>query len=478
MSFSRFRFGNLQAGIIILPGLGSAVGIRLAWQEVTVTISLIFLSVLFGQAQPSLDLRQCVRYALEHSPVLEREALEQEQANVEYGRKGSNLLPQIEGYVRYQHYFSDLPVYLFPGEEGNILSGGASSGPYPVELGLPHNVNAGISLQQVVLDNDMFLLSRIRPEKQKLDELNMAMVRNELIFNVANGYYRIAMLEEKLGIIDYNLERLDRLREMLQLQIENDFAVQSESLRLDVRLFDLQTDRKKVLNGIEQQKRYLKLMMGMDQGELLRIAIPDADDNLPDLPDTVPGNLTSRILKQQQALLEMQKRKIRSDQWPTLNFFAQFNFQAQRPSWNFMQADQPWYNIHYWGLSLDVPVMQGFSGRRDLQLAEIRGRELKLGLDQSNTRHRIETEQARMEVSLNRQILADQRAHVDMAQRLFRQAELQYDEGTIMLREYLEAEALVAESRVNYHTQVYQVNLAVLNLMKLHGTLAELIEED
>jgi outer membrane protein TolC len=122
--------------------------------------------------------------------------------------------------------------------------------------------------------------------------------------------------------------------------------------------------------------------------------------------------------------------------------------------------------------------MQGFSNKRELQLAEIRSSELKLGLDQSKRKHRIELEQARMEADLNRQLLEDQRAHLDMAEQLYRQAELKFNEGTIMLREYLEAEALLAETKVHYQTQAYETTLAALNLMKLGGTLTTLIHED
>mgnify|MGYP001045530780 CR=1 FL=1 len=86
-----------------------------AYVRLLVCAFILFASspvVVLGQDGLTLDA--AVQYALEHSPVMEKETLEQKKTAVDYAKEGSAFLPDIRGYVRYQHYFSDLPVYIFP----------------------------------------------------------------------------------------------------------------------------------------------------------------------------------------------------------------------------------------------------------------------------------------------------------------------------------------------------------------------------
>ena len=115
-------------------------------------IGICCLYNLQAQDTSKYDLKRCITYALENSYLNQSTELEAAELFSEYKAKKSKILPQIDFYLGYHNYFNDLPTYIFPSSEGSILSGGSSTGPYPVELGLPHNLNTGIDIADGMKD--------------------------------------------------------------------------------------------------------------------------------------------------------------------------------------------------------------------------------------------------------------------------------------------------------------------------------------
>ncbi len=66
--------------------------------------------------------------------------------------KKSNYLPKVDAFADYFWYWGNVPMAIFPENEGNILSGGTSDGYYPVSIGLPNNFLTGVSFSQRLFD--------------------------------------------------------------------------------------------------------------------------------------------------------------------------------------------------------------------------------------------------------------------------------------------------------------------------------------
>jgi outer membrane protein TolC len=86
----------------------------------------------------------------------------------------------------------------------------------------------------------------------------------------------------------------------------------------------------------------------------------------------------------------------------------------------------------------------------------------------------VEYEQARSDLSYQTKALEGKRSHLELAEKLFGEADLKYREGTLILQDFLEAESLLREAKVDYSSQLYQLKLAELNLLKINGSLDEL----
>jgi outer membrane protein TolC len=111
-----------------------------------------FVSAQNARDTVSYNLKQLLTIAGENNKDLQLVRLDLQKSNQQIALKKSAFLPKIDAFADYFWYWHNVPSYIFPENEGNILSGGTSDGFYPVSIGLPNNFLAGVSLSQRIFD--------------------------------------------------------------------------------------------------------------------------------------------------------------------------------------------------------------------------------------------------------------------------------------------------------------------------------------
>ena len=438
-------------------------------------ICLISISI---QAQEQFELSDCLLFTLNNSPKLKAEKLAQEKEMISLYEQKSNFLPQIDAFLTYHNYFNDLPTYIFPQAEGSNLAGTPLTGPYPVQLGLPHNLNTGFEISQSLFDMNFFGNGAISQHYKAYQDIKLSITEEEVLYQVSVLFYQIAVNEERMLFIDLNLERLRKLHDVVKLQVEQGFARQTDLDKLLVKTSNLRSKKNKLNSGIQQQLRYLKLMMGMEQEDELVIKYDeDSGLNTKILSMEKGVLLEERMLEEQRALNKMNAKKINADYYPKLQAYAAFLFQAQRDRFNFLESIQDWYNIHQWGMKLTIPIMRGFEKKTKKEVSEIVDAQLAFGLEQKQAQSQLEYENAIGELEVAREEQISQKDNVALAERVFKQAEMSYEQGTILLMDFLDSEATLRESKMMYATALLDTRMAELKILKASGKLKELVNQ-
>jgi outer membrane protein TolC len=444
--------------------------------------TILFLFYIFSInhviAQEEYDLSDCLVYTLNNSPKLQSEKLSQRKEMAELNEQRSVFLPQIDAFVNYQNYFSDLPTYIFPQAEGSVLAGESLTGPYPLQLGLPHNLNTGMEISQTIFDMNFFGNEPLKLHYQAYNEIKLSMAEEEVLYQVANLFYQVAVNQERLGFLDMNLERLHKLQKIVKIQVEQGFARQTDFDKLLVKTSNLQSNKNKLQSGIGQQVRYLKLMMGMPQDEQLQLQF---DQNLilnDDFSSLEQGEiLEQKMLKEQKELHQLNSRKLNADYYPKLQAYAALLFQAQRQQLNFLASNQDWYNIHQWGLKLSIPIMHGFEKKAKKEISEIVDDQLTFGLAQRQQQSEVEFQNAVAELEVARAEQHSQAENVALAERVYKQSALSYEQGTMLLMDFLDSESTLRESKMIFATSMLDTRLAELKILKASGKLKELVNQ-
>jgi outer membrane protein len=444
-------------------------------------IILIFFSLLqpdTGKGQERFTLQECIAYALEHSYQQRSMELEIRERQAGYNLKKSEFLPDVGGYVDYLNYFNDLPTFIFPASEGSVLSEGTSDGFYPVELGLPHNMNLGLKINQVIYDQNFFLAGRFKNNLSAINQLNSQLTREEIIYNISRTFYQAASLKSQLDLIAFHFERLEKIEKMLDSQIRNGFARESEKTKILISRSKLITGKNQAETGYGQILNYLKFQMGMPVEEELMIAVEESDLAWKDVPDTlqVKDNIRLQLLDSRIGINELEEQQIKNDYYPKLNAFARFRLQAQRDAFNFFSSDESWFLINLFGIRLDIPIIHGGEKRRNIEMIEIKNSQMELDRIRLMENLKIEYANAKNELLNSIEAVDLLEENVELAQEVFEQTSALFAEGLVMLNELLETESAYREMQSELTTSRYDRKLAELQYLNTTGNLLNFIE--
>ena len=70
-----------------------------------------------------------------------------------------------------------------------------------------------------------------------------------------------------------------------------------------------------------------------------------------------------------------------------------------------------------------------------------------------------------------------QKQNVELAERMYQQSQLIYEQGSMLLMDFLDSEATLREAKMMYATTALDTRLAELKILKASGSFKELIEQ-
>jgi len=121
--------------------------------------------------------------------------------------------------------------------------------------------------------------------------------------------------------------------------------------------------------------------------------------------------------------------------------------------------------------------MHGFEKRNKKEIAEIVDAQLAFGIEQKQAQSELELQQAVLDLEVAREEQVSQEENVLLAEKIFKQAELSYGQGTTLLMDFLDAESTLRESKMIYATAMLDTKMAELKILKASGNLKELVNQ-
>ncbi|HZI52956.1 MAG TPA: TolC family protein [Chitinophagaceae bacterium] len=413
---------------------------------------------------------QAVDYAKNNNVQVKNAMLNvlvQEQTNRELT---AAALPQISGSGSYT-YNAKLPVSLVPAE----FFGGQPGTFEKVAFGLRHNATLGVQLNQLLFDGQVFVGLQARETVLKFQEKNLEVTEELIKTNIYKIYYQLVASKRQTELLDANIERFEKLLRETRIIYENGFAEKLDVDRVNVALTNLQTEKIKTLNQIENGYLGLKLLMGMPVQEELVLT-----DTL-DYNQVRDGILEAGIFaytdrKEYQyaelgvSLNEYNLRRYKLSKYPTLSLNSYYNKNAQRTEFDFL-GHGDWFDIAAITVNLNIPIFTGFAANSRIQKARI---ELQQGINERENLkisidHDIQVAKNNFRSAIS--TLDFQKRNMDLAENVFQQTEKKYAAGTGSQTEINTAQTDLKTAQTNYITALYEAVIAKVDFLKATGKL-------
>lgn len=438
----------------------------------SVLILIISLPIFsYGQAETySFTLKQSLEFARGNSIDIQKAILDQKQADYAVKEVRGTGLPQVSGSGQFQN-FPNLPTQLLPGE---II--GQPGTQVPVQFGTSHNLSGGFEANQLIYNQSFLTGLKAAKTSEDLYRLMKISTEEDVVYQVTNAFYQTLELQAQIEAMESNLNKLEQLEGLMKVRYENKLVTKTDYNRLRVNKANLSTQLQSLRNGYEQQKNYLKLLMGMPIASNVELI---EDENLDDI-DLASLQLeknestNTQLLQKQKELNVLNKKNIQAGYYPTLSAFGQQTWQAQRNEFNFFDGEQPWFQQTIIGLQLQVPIFDGFQKRHKVQQSLIDIQKIELDLVNANRAEETQVANAREQLLNGLKSVEVQRENKDLAKEVYDQTNQMYGENVSSLNDLLDAENALREAQVNYYREVLKFRMAELNLLKAQGQLSQL----
>lgn len=429
-----------------------------------------------GSAQETITfntLEETINYAIENNNNLEAARLDQDIIQAQIDEVKGRALPQINGNAGFTDNFSlqeqQLPAEVFGGEPGTTIG---------VAFGNRYQYTAGVSIQQQLLNFQLFSSIKSTAALAELRNLQTLVTTQDLIVNVIQTYIQIQVFEKQIELLQQNYNRTDNLIDLSEKRLEEGIIRKLDLNQLLVNRSNLETQIQDAEFGRNQQMRLFKV--------LLQIPIATEVKLLEKLEDREPyplgaellldANLEYQQLDKSLELSIIDQKLIKSEYLPTLSANFGYNYLGQ--SNQFVDFDPGVYQGQWsgtWGLSASIPIFDGFQRRNRLKQKEFTTEQLEL--DRETLQLNIEKEfgDAREQLLLSNSQIESQKTNMDLAQENYDGIKTSYNEGVANLTELLDSEFALRQAQSNYLNALLQAKVAEVTLLKSSGKLSQLI---
>ncbi|GAB3501511.1 TolC family protein [Spirosoma knui] len=345
-------------------------------------------------------------------------------------------------------------------------------------FGVKYSGNASVSLNQVIYSASLNVGLRAAATYRELAQRNLQGTKVTVAEQVAKAYYGVLVAVERAKLLDYNIGRLDTLLNETQAMNKQGFVERLDVQRLEVQANNLRAERQNVQNLIDLSYTLLKFQMGLGVNDEITLAEQLQDRTVEELRPLISPDPTfqysSRIeystLESQIKLAQQDIEVTQKGYYPSLAAFINYGYNSGRNVFSQL-ISAPWLNFSTVGLSLQVPIFDGFlkkyqieQKRVTLQKAQNSGELLRNSID-------LQIRQSSITLNNGLQSLQTQQRNRDLAQEIVRVTRIKYREGVGSSIEVLNAEASLREAQTNYYASLYDFFIAKVDQDRALGRL-------
>ena len=429
-----------------------------------------FTSAVNAQKVNQLSIQQAIEYAKKNSVQVKNALLDvliQKQTNRDIT---SIALPQINGSGSVNDYL-DIPTTLLPGQIVGLPAGTFT----PVKFGTKWNASAGVSLSQIIFDGQVFIALKARNGTISLQQRIAELTEENVKANVTKIYYQLVAGKIQVQILDANINRFEKLKHDITVMYDNGFTEKVDIDKLTVQIANLQTEKLKADNMIENGYTGLKLLMGMPIKDSIVLSDTLSDAQIREgVLEASQFKYSDRkefqIMEVTNKLNGLNVRRYKLNQIPTFLLVGNYNKQAQRTSFDFFGKGD-WFTTSYVGIQMHVPIFNGFAlkariqkARLELQKTQNQTEALKIGIDR-------EIETAKNDFISAIATMDFQKKNMALAEQVYNQTKKKYEIGTGDATAINAAQVDLKTAQTNYIIALYEAIIAKVDFLKASGKL-------
>ncbi|MFZ1977383.1 MAG: TolC family protein [Bacteroidota bacterium] len=411
-------------------------------------------------------LEQCIHYAMQHQPGLNRSLLNTSIAKTTNAINLSGWLPQVNLIGSMIHY-NQLPMTL----AANPVPGGP---PVPTPTGVAYTALPELSASQAIFQPQLLYAATsaslfTRQAEQITDSMKIYVVSS-----VSKSFYNLLLTLEEIDVLKEDTARLGRNILDTYNQYVGGIVDETDHEQAVITLNNSKAQLKQAAENVAPEYAALKQLMGYPPEKNFNVAF-DTTQMLQEIyaDTTTQLQYENRIEYQQlQTIKELQHQQTIENELsflPSVSVFYNYYYEYESPSSSTLFKTA--YPYSYFGVSLSFPIFTGFARVESVQRSKLQ--EQVVQWDEVNLKSQIYTEYssalANYKSNLyNLRLLDDNKSR---AQNVYRVVSLQYNQGVVAYLNLLVAESNLISAEIGYIDALFQLLSSKIDLEKAMGAI-------
>ncbi|MCI7010289.1 MAG: TolC family protein [Prevotella sp.] len=428
-----------------------------------------FACIMMPVKAETLTLKDCLRLAFANNLSLQMSQNEVDKGKHAISENRAKLLPQINAIANFNDNF-DPPV--------SVTDGSAYGKRYNVTQTLQYNASAGLQLQMPLYNQTVYTAIDIAKTLDNLNQLSYSKAREDLAMQVAKMYYLAQNTLEQIELVKENIRRLEKLREIAQAFYDNEMVLKVDIQRADIKLEELRVQHANAEAMLIQQYNMLKYVMDYPTDREIALTPVNVEDTqAAELSGLNTNQYDLLMLQEKERLAEQQLKMVKDGYLPSLSLTGSWMYSAytdEMKNWFHSGSSNHWYRSNGIGLSLRVPVFDGFDKRSRSRKAKVDMETAKLAYENTLKNYQTQYLNAVNELQNSERTYYKQKDNYKLAEDVCAVTNDSYREGITSMVEVLQDEMRVSAAQNNYLTAHYNFQVANLTLLKLTKQLDKL----
>ena len=303
-------------------------------------------------------------------------------------------------------------------------------------FGQQHNFEGSVQVNQLIFDGSYIVGLQSSRTFKKLTELSLKLTKANIVEAVTNAYGGVVIASESLELTKKNLEVVKANFNDMKVMVEFGLATEQDATQIELEVYNLNNEIQKAKVDLENSTNLLKLIIGMDLTDKIKIT-----DSSKDLVLTAKSMMTQNSEKKVETFLDYKMALTQEDAQrlllkneymgylPTISGYYSYSLQSQSPDFTFFGEEQSRFSAQNVGINLSVPIFTSFG--RQSKINQAKRNYLKAQKDKVYKKNELSIQYAtaknNLEFALNQ--LDNAKRSMDLAQDIADKEGIKYKEG-------------------------------------------------
>ena len=424
-------------------------------------VALIVLSdPAYAQVQEAvkLTLSQAIQNAVNNKPLIKEAEDQVSIASAKADELNSAFLPHAAISLNYTR-IGPTPFIAIPLMNNEKFY-----------IATPDNFNEYIGVQYLIYDfNKRKETLRLLHSNEVTEAEKINIIRNQLAYETAQVYFSILYLNTSVTVMDQQIEDLEEHLVVAKKLVATGSSIGLDTISTSVRLSALQNARAGIINQKEKASVVLGSLMDFPKGKEFELnGELEMTSNQYELDTLIEKAFLQREeLKLNELVMHtaaLQKAVIEKSNMPTLSAFGTAGLKNGYPD-NLTR----WKPNYVLGLTADIPVFDGFLKKSKLKTADWQIQSFTDHADVLQQKISTEVQNALLDYRNNKVQLNTALEEITQAEAAIKQARGLYESGSITNTTLLDTETALAQARLKYSNQLFQLTLSHYRLLQAEG---------